>query len=178
MKLISLGSDYGGWIVPDIFNEHSVCYFAGAGKDITFDIEFIKKYQCAVNIFDPTPRAISHVNSILSGADIAPIPPDSNFLSYKTSSQTRSKIQFFPLGLSNTNGDLVFYSPQNNDHVSHSLTNLQKTKKKDSIMATCKTLSTIMSELGHEHIDILKLDIEGAEEAVLDDIFKKILVLT
>ncbi len=29
-----------------------------------------------------------------------------------------------------------------------------------------------MRELGHEHIDILKMDIEGAEYDVIDDIYK------
>jgi hypothetical protein len=38
------------------------------------------------------------------------------------------------------------------------------------IEAPVKTLSTIMRELNHTHIDILKMDIEGAEYAVLKNI--------
>jgi hypothetical protein len=33
-----------------------------------------------------------------------------------------------------------------------------------------KRLGTVMKELGHERLDVLKLDIEGAEYAVLDDL--------
>jgi hypothetical protein len=35
-----------------------------------------------------------------------------------------------------------------------------------------KRLSTIARELGHEHIDVLKMDIEGAEYDVLVDLEK------
>ena len=37
-----------------------------------------------------------------------------------------------------------------------------------AITVPVKTLGTTMRELGHDHIDLLKMDIEGAEYAVLD----------
>ncbi len=37
--------------------------------------------------------------------------------------------------------------------------------------AEVKTLSTIMRELGHKHINILKVDIEGSEYLFLEEMF-------
>jgi hypothetical protein len=49
--------------------------------------------------------------------------------------------------------------------VSHSVVNLQGT---DSYFtAECRTLPTLMKLAGHERIDLLKIDIEGAEHRVL-----------
>lgn len=62
-------------------------------------------------------------------------------------------------------GEERFYAPRNPEHVSHSITNLQRTV--DYFMGPVKTLGTVMREPGHGHIDLLKLDIEGAEYAVL-----------
>jgi FkbM family methyltransferase len=36
-----------------------------------------------------------------------------------------------------------------------------------------KTLKDIMNELGHEHIDVLKMDIEGSEYDVLENILNE-----
>jgi hypothetical protein len=38
------------------------------------------------------------------------------------------------------------------------------------IVAEVRRLSTICRELGHAHVDLLKLDIEGAEYSVIDDL--------
>jgi hypothetical protein len=42
-------------------------------------------------------------------------------------------------------------------------------KQKCSTHIDVKRLSTIMNDLGHSHIDLLKMDIEGAEYDVIDD---------
>lgn len=56
------GSQYGGWVVPvGILDHSSVCYCAGVGEDVSFDLALIKKFGCEVLAFDPTPRAIEYV---------------------------------------------------------------------------------------------------------------------
>ena len=50
-------------------------------------------------------------------------------------------------------------------HVSHSIVNLQNTA--EWFETDCKRLSAIMREVGLESLDLLKLDIEGAEYEVL-----------
>ncbi len=56
-----LGSEYGGWNIPSNFlTSNSVCYLAGAGLDISFDLEVASQFKSEVHIFDPTPRAYEH----------------------------------------------------------------------------------------------------------------------
>lgn len=63
--LVRLGSDYGGWIVPyTLLDRSSVCYCAGAGEDITFDLALAERFGCEIHVFDPTPRAVAHVERV------------------------------------------------------------------------------------------------------------------
>jgi FkbM family methyltransferase len=140
-----LGSDYGGWVVPpSLLSDASVCYCAGVGEDITFDLELIRRYGCSVFAFDPTPRAARYA-AVQAG--------------------TVGSFHFQPVGLWSENADLKFYAPRNRQHVSHSIVNLQGTDA--FFVGRCRRLASLMSELGHSHLDLLKLDIEGAEYAVL-----------
>lgn len=49
--------------------------------------------------------------------------------------------------------------------MSYSAVNLQNTV--DYIEAPCRRISSLMSELGHDRLDLIKIDIEGAEYEVL-----------
>ena len=51
--------------------------------------------------------------------------------------------------------------------VSHSVVNLQRTAAGDGFTAKVDSLASIMATQGHAAIDILKVDIEGAESTVL-----------
>ena len=177
MNTILLGSKYGGWVVPDIFDETSICYFAGVGEDITFDVEFVKRYGSDAYLFDPTPRAIDHFNSVIcsAGSDnkISPVPPSLEFPYYEISSEEINKMKIFPIGLGAEASGVTFYPPTDPSHVSHSIVNIQGTSKENGFTAKCDSISNIMNELGHIKIDCLKLDIEGAELAVVDEIISK-----
>ena len=40
VPVIALGTHYGGWKVPEGYlDKKSICYFAGAGIDISFDVD-------------------------------------------------------------------------------------------------------------------------------------------
>ena len=177
MDLILLGSDYGGWVVPDVFNESSICYFADAGEDITFDVEFVKRYGCNAHVFDPTPRAIKHCKDVISAATsddfISPIPASLKFPNYQITPIQADKIKLHPIGLGREDSEAVFYPPANLEHVSYSILNLQDTTKEEGFVARCDSISNIMKRLGHDKIDCLKLDIEGAELMVLEEILNK-----
>lgn len=148
MSYIKLGSRYGGWWVDlDRLDEHSVVYSAGVGEDITFDIELIKRTNCTVHAFDPTPKSIAWLGS-------QNLPP--KFIAH-------------PVGLSRLNGERKFFPPKNKEWVSHSV--LSYDKDVDSfIVCEFLSLSTLMAELGHTHIDLLKMDIEGSEFEVFEDL--------
>ena len=67
MKKKRFGTIYSGFYYPEdlpYLNKDSIIYCVGAGEDITHDIEIAKKLDSNVYIFDPTPRAIKHINYI------------------------------------------------------------------------------------------------------------------
>ena len=146
--LQEFGSAYGGWVIPtDLVNADSICYCAGCGEDITFDLALIGRFNCHVYAFDPTPRAIEHVTD-------------------KT--QNNSRYHFEAIGLWDKQETLRFYVPKKSEHVSHSLLNLQKTEH--FIQVPVNRLCEIMSNNIHRKLHLLKLDIEGAEYKVLQSV--------
>jgi FkbM family methyltransferase len=142
------GSEYGGWdVVPANLDAHSIVYSFGVGEDASFDIALIEKFNLTVHAFDPTPQSIEWVKG----------------------QQFVERFVLHEYGISTYDGEASFNPPENPDHVSHTLLDRPETKSK-AISLPVKKLSTIMKELGHDHIDILKMDIEGAEYNVIADI--------
>lgn len=121
----------------------AIIYCAGAGEDITFDLA-MHEAGCIVRTFDPTPRAISHVEDFAPASD---------------------RFAFLPVGLWTEDRDLRFYTPPVEGFVSHSAVNLHGTS--EYFTAPVKTLASLMYSFGDDHIDVLKMDIEGAEMAVI-----------
>jgi FkbM family methyltransferase len=167
-----LGSPYGGWIIPcNLLNNNSLCYLIGAGEDISFDLEVAQHYKCKVHIFDPTPRAIEHVEcvkeNILSGTAAACLTyPSGIYPVYPA--EVAARLDLHPFGIWQEDTTLSFFAPQNEAHVSHSLVNLQGSAQ--HIEVPVRRLKGVMQALGHTHIDLLKLDIEGAEYQVLESV--------
>ena len=148
--LIEIGTKYGGWVVPsNLLNANSICYCVGCGEDISFDTGLIDHFGCDVYAFDPTPRAIAHV---------------------KKETGQNPQYHFFDVGLWDKEATVKFFVPRNPEHVSHSLLNLQKTE--NYIFAKVRRLFHIMKKLGHRKIDLLKIDIEGAEYKVIQSIIE------
>ncbi|HYK94614.1 MAG TPA: FkbM family methyltransferase [Candidatus Dormibacteraeota bacterium] len=145
LGLEKIGTAYGGWIVPTALVQATWrCYDGGVGEDVSFDVGLIERFGCTVFAFDPTPRAIAYARQI---------------------EQQQPSFRFMPVGLWSSDTTLRFYAPRNPAHVSHSVVNLQGTH--EWFEASCRTIPSLMRELDHPSIDLLKLDIEGAEHAVI-----------
>ena len=145
LRLEKIGSGYGGWILPvDLLREDWICYAGGVGEDITFDLGVTERFGCEVFAFDPTPRAIAHAEA---------------------QARDRRGFHFISAGLWSHDTTLRFYAPRDPAHVSHSIANLQETES--YFEAPCRSLASLMAELGHSRIDLLKIDIEGAEHEVV-----------
>ncbi len=137
------GTEYGGFYLPVNFRiDNSIIYSFGIGEDISFS-EAVIKAGGVVYAFDPTPKAIKYVEQ----HEIFSTP---NF-------------HFFPFGLSDKDEKEVFYLPKRQDWVSGSAILHQYVNGENIVEVEMKTLRSIMKELGHDHIDVLKMDIEGSE---------------
>lgn len=169
-KLTRIGTNYGGWTIPDdILTSESICYCAGAGEDISFDIGLVNQYKCNAYILDPTPKAIKHVASVKDALHQGKECFTGGLIKnlYKLDASLIEHVHFSPVGLWNQDETLTFYLPKNPDHVSCSALNLQNTL--DTFAAPCKKLATLMQHFGHTKIDLLKMDIEGAEYPVIEN---------
>jgi len=143
----SLGSKkHWSWcICPEGISRSSIVYSLGVGRNISFDIAMIEKYQLHVYAFDPTPHSIEWVKS-------RTVP---------------EHFHFFDYGIASFDGTAMLYD--NPKHNSQSI--LRRPKGKETgLEVQFHTLKTVMETLGHKKIDILKMDIEGAEYEVLDNV--------
>lgn len=167
-----LGSPYGSWTVPNnLLNSQSVCYTAGAGEDISFDVALQQQFGCEVHIFDPTPRALAHFNSLKQHiTEQRPFKTPTGY-EYPSIKPDVFHVQFHYIGLWDKEDTLKFYAPKNEQHVSFSALNLQKTES--YFEAKVDSVANIMERLGHNKITLLKMDIEGAEYKVIDSIIEQ-----
>lgn len=167
-----LGTEYGGWHIPiDIgLDENSIVYSGGVGEDMSFDILLQDKYGCHMWLIDPTVKAQVHFEEcrhfFLNEAKFSgKIQPD-YYKQIRDTFPDFNKIHYINLGLWNTTGSFPFYKQPNEDYVSQSL--IPKMYGSNNYMVDVDTIKNIMERNGHDRIDLLKLDIEGAEINVLN----------
>ena len=129
-----------------------IVYSFGLGEDTSWD-EGMLDTGAHVYGFDPTPRAAEYVYKR------AELRRHANSFTYKKE------------GLAVEVGTVRFTLPQNPAHVS-----LRKgvfSNTANTLDLSVNSLPNLMKINGHVHIDILKLDIEGAEYEVLEDLLKR-----
>jgi len=143
------GNKYGGFYVhPNLLNSESIVYSFGIGEDISFDRMLIDEHKCQVFGFDPTPKSIEWINS----------------------QKLPSLFTFYGYGIDSKTGYVNFNLPKNKNHISGSILNHQNVDENNIVSVPMKCLNDIVNELGHNHIDILKMDIEGSEFEVIENI--------
>lgn len=164
-SVVRVGSDYGGWHFVDVLTPDSVALCFGAGQDITFDMRLIEHTACQVHCFDPTPRAVGHVNEVVRLVKNGTMP----LSRYKNLAPTIvDRFSFRAVGLWSETKTMEFFVPPSEGMASYSISNIHAGKEK--IALECETFSDICSKLGIEEIDLVKIDIEGAEYEAIDSI--------
>jgi FkbM family methyltransferase len=89
---------------------------------------------------------------------------------YKINFQQLEGINFIEKGVWSEKTVLKFYDPEIAGYVSHSAYLFKDSKK--YIELPVDKVKNFMNEFGHESIDLLKIEIEGAEYEVIDNIVK------
>jgi FkbM family methyltransferase len=145
-----LGSEYGGWaVVHNQVDANSVIYSIGVGEDISFDLAMIERFGVQVQAFDPTPKSIQWVKQ----------------------QNVPTLFKMHEYGIADFDGEVSFNPPENSNHVSHTLLERTSTSA-NAIKVPVLTLASMMEKLGHKHIDLLKMDVEGAEYQVIESLIK------
>lgn len=159
-RITRLGTDYGGWPCHvELLPSAAVAFCVGAGEDVSFDVLLNSRYGARVWCIDPTPRAIEHVRTLLEGRAVQ---------AYELRGFDAARFRLLSYALWSSDGSLRLYEPSDRSHVSHSAVNLQKTV--GYIVVEARRLESLLAEAGVTHLDLLKLDVEGAEYAVIDDL--------
>jgi FkbM family methyltransferase len=145
------GNQYGGfYLAQNSIDKSSIVYSVGIGEDISFDEGIMDRYGCKVFAFDPTPKSVVWVKENV----------------------TTQNFVFSPIGVAKEKGSRKFYLPTNNNHVSGSIHDIKTINNSNSINLRFDSLSNIMKDNNHLKLDLLKMDIEGAEYEVIDHIQK------
>ncbi len=173
--MINLGTSYNNYTVPiDIFDSGSVCYFAGVGEDFIFDCIFAKMVEkCEGFLIDPTPRSKIHFENVKNNPETSPIPKSEDYKNYVKFDDVIDSFTYCDFGLYAKSEVLQFYPPSNPTAVSHSVDNIKNTNSAFGFKAQCYTLNDVMTLLGHDKIDFLKMNIEGSEIYILHEIVQK-----
>lgn len=130
---------------PDGLNQQSVVYSGGVGRDVTFERALVDRFGCSVVLMDPSPTGLKTMS----------LPENQN-----------PRFEFLPVALAKAPGTLRLSPPLYPEEGSW----FAQKVATDSIEVRCLDLRSIMASHGHSIIDLLKLDIEGSELGVIDQI--------
>lgn len=176
-----MGSAYGRkYIACSHLSANPILVSGGVGEDISFDVELISNYNARAILFDPTPRAITHI------ADISRrygLPNQSQYSetgrqeapNYNLVSVNAGNLALHPYALLEEAKIVKFFEPPSSDHVSYSIQNIQNHFKTLGAHIEVEAIGPreVLELISPMEIEVLKLDIEGSEFAFLDSCFRK-----
>lgn len=139
-----VGDVHSGWVIQNNLSP-AVIYCAGVGQGISFELELAKTSRRPVLVFDPSPTGIATIAKC----------------------DTRN-LHFFPIGLAAKTGVIRFSVPKDAGEGSFSVPQ----DGVETISFECWDLATVMSKNGDSSIDLLKMDIEGFEYEIIDQILE------
>jgi FkbM family methyltransferase len=144
-ELEHLGTAYGGFTVPtDRIEPGWMAWSAGAGNDVSFDVELLRRFGARVRSFDPFQRHLDAALEQAKGLD---------------------GYSIHHVAIASTDGPVTLWGSDDPDE--GMVSSLEQHRAERSFVAEGRTIPSLAAELGDQRIDLLKLAIEGAEYDVL-----------
>lgn len=136
-------------MVADRLRSSSVIYSFGVGNNVAWELDLIRRFGVTIHAFDPTPECVVWVEQQGLG----------------------DSFRFHPVGLAAVNGTARFLRPAKAGRFNY-IPDHEGLDSAAGCFVECpvRTLGQFREDLGHDRIDVLKMDIEGGEYAVLEDV--------
>lgn len=143
-------SESAGWnYIAERLDANSIVYSLGVGDSIEFDLEVIERTGATVYAFDPTPYAMEWIQQ-------QTLPAQFVFYPWAAAGNNGSLRLFRRVNTRGKRADVMWTADSAAGDAS------------DFIDAPAYTIQSIAEKLHHEKIDLLKVDVEGAEYDILD----------
>ena len=127
----------------------------GSGCDATFELDLLRRYPTAqVHVFDPTITLDRFHNCVRQSAAVLRM-------------ENRLPGTFWPVGLGTHNAVMRFYRSRNPKIGSMTTEQLRGVNASDALDALVLEYDTLVAMLRVQRVNVLKMDIEGAEFAVI-----------
>ena len=152
-----LGTKYGGWWIDRrAIRLQPLLIDCGLGCDISFPVAFLSRFGGIVIGIEPNPQSLSYCRDHC--------PPGMHIVDKAFWTKAGQTLTFY---LPRAQEQL----PRGADGVSGSLVNSHEYVGGSNILTvTTTSLEDVLSRTGRTDCDVLKLDIEGAEYQVLEDL--------
>ena len=145
---MDFGTSYGGWMIPTaVVQSGWTCYGIGAGGDVSYDLELVRRYQARLRIVEPVEEFVEQARAATGGVD---------------------DVIVCHAALASADGTLRMQRTSHPGSRSVSASGLYDGS--GYIDVPSRSLRSLMAENGDETIDLLKLDVEGSEYELLEQL--------
>lgn len=141
--LLTLGKECSWTFSPTPMNESSKVLSAGVGHDMSFELELVRRFGCEIYLLDPSPTGQR---------------------TWAVQSLKPREIHFYPWALGAQDGEMFLAEPL--DFLEGSYRSLAADFQK-GLKVPVRSVKFLMELWNLKSIDLLKLDIEGGEFAVI-----------
>lgn len=152
---IKFGNESSWHTYTKSFTKDTIVYSGGVGRDISFEFELAKQFNCQIYLYDPSSTAEETIHQW----KILP-----------------NNIRFFKTGLSKFDKKIKFAFPDKEIEGSFKKI-VNDNSSSQYVEYQCNSISNLIKINGHHKIDLLKIDIEGFEYEVLEDIIENNIVV-
>lgn len=137
--------------IVDRLHEHNIVVDLGTDEDADFSQDLTRRFGLKAYGFDPTKKHHPNLESIVK--------------------KTKGRFKYYKCAISDSNGTRPFFESLRNisgsffnDHI-----NVKQNAIRSYVVKTIK-LDTVFDILNLDHVDLLKMDIEGEEYSVLTSV--------